>query len=241
MSDLSTTTAVVLTGGLGTRLRSVIADRPKTLAPIAGRPFLTFVLDPLVSAGVRDVVLCTCYMAELIRQTLGNEYRGLRLGYSQEPSPLGTGGALRLAASRLTSDPVLVLNGDSFCQFDPAALCDWHAAHRAEATLLLTHVADTHRYGRVTLDEHDAVAAFEEKGNAAGPGWINAGVYVLSRQFILDIPTTGPVSLEREIFPAWIGRGLFGCRSEGRFLDIGTPESYAAAEAFFEQGKEGRG
>jgi NDP-sugar pyrophosphorylase family protein len=146
---------------------------------------------------------------------------------------LGTGGALRSVLAKLTSDPVLVLNGDSYCETDLPALLDWHRKHRAEATLLLTSVPDTQRYGRVAVDQHDAVVAFEEKGHAGGPGRINAGIYVLGRRFLLTIPATCAPSLEHDVFPTWIGRGLSGCPAGGRFLDIGTPESYAAAEEFF--------
>jgi NDP-sugar pyrophosphorylase family protein len=237
MGDLSTTTAVVLAGGLGTRLHSVVSDCPKGLAQVGGRPFLTFLLDQLDAAGVRRAVLCTGYLGEQVKETFGDKYRGLHLLYSQEHSPLGTGGALRLAVPVLASDPVLVLNGDSYCEADLAALPDWRREHRAKATLLLTHVPDTQRYGRVTIDEQGAVLAFEEKGTVVGPGWINAGIYVLSHRLLLTIPGTGTVSLEREVFPAWIGHGLFGCPGDGRFLDIGTPESYGAAEEFFTSGR----
>lgn len=233
MSDLSETTAIVLVGGQGTRLRAVVADRPKVLAPIAERPFLTFLLDQLDTAGVRNAVLCVGYLGKQIKETLGDEYRSLHLTYSKEQSPLGTGGALQLAASKLTSDPVIVLNGDSYCEVDLPALLDWHRERRAEATLLLTGVLDTQRYGRVAIDKHFAVVAFEEKANTSGPGQINAGVYVLTHRFLLAIPPMDSPSLERDVFPAWIGRGLFGCPAGGRFLDIGTPESYAAAEEFF--------
>jgi NDP-sugar pyrophosphorylase family protein len=241
MSDLYETTAVVLAGGLGTRLRAAVADRPKALAQIANRPFLAFLLDQLDAAGVRIAVLCVGYLGGQIQKTFGNEYRGLHLTYSQEQSPLGTGGALRSALSKLTSDPVLVLNGDSYCEADLPALLDWHRKHRAEATLLLTGVPDTQRYGRVTVDAHDAVAAFEEKGNAGGPGQISAGIYAIGRRFLLAMPPTGSPSLEHDVFPAWIGRGLSGCPAGGRFLDIGTPESYAAAEEFFANGQSTAG
>ncbi len=99
--------------------------------------------------------------------------------------------------------------------------------------MLLARADDTRRDGRVAVGGNGAVTSFQEKGEAGGPGWINAGIYVLSRRFLRSIAATGAVSLEREVFPAWIGRGLSGCPGEGRFLDIGTPESYAAAEDFF--------
>ena len=233
MEDLRDVTAVILAGGLGTRLRPVVADRPKVLAEVHGRPFLAFLLDQLAAAGIRDVVLCIGYRGEQVRAAFGEAYGALRLRYSQESRLLGTAGALRLALPLLHSDPVLVMNGDSFCEADLASFTRWHRRRGAAATLLLARVPDTGRYGRVELDAEGRVLRFEEKGSPGGPGWVNAGVYLLSRRLLSTIPAGRPVSLEREVFPAWIGRGLYGHRSTGRFLDIGTPEAYATAEAFF--------
>jgi D-glycero-alpha-D-manno-heptose 1-phosphate guanylyltransferase len=237
MLDLSQATAVILVGGLGTRLRTVIADRPKVLAEIRGRPFLAYLLDQVAAAGVHDVVLCTGYLGAQIQSCFGGSYKGMRLAYSQEPSPLGTAGALRLTMPLLRSDPVLVMNGDSYCKVDFQPFVTWHFERRANATLLLTEVPDTRRYGRVEVAADGQIQRFEEKGGQRRPGWINAGVYVLSQQILLTIPEHRAVSLERDIFPAQIGRGLYGYQSAGEFLDIGTPESYAEAERFFDKNK----
>ena len=233
MQDLANVTAAILVGGLGTRLRSVVADRPKVLAEIRERPFLAYLLDELAGAGVRTVVLCTGYLGEQVQALFGDSYGSLRLVYSRESSPLGTAGALRLALPLFKSDSVLVMNGDSFCQANLRAFWAWHCAQGADATLLLTRMPDTKRYGRVHVDEDGLVLRFDEKGHNGGPGWINAGIYLLNHRLLLTIPASGAVSLEREVFPAWIGRGLYGYRSEARFLDIGTPEAYAVAEQFF--------
>lgn len=237
-SDLGTTTAAIFAGGLGTRLRSQVDDRPKVLAEVRGRAFLSYLLDQLAAAGLRSVVVCTGYMGDRVRAEFGDSYGPLRLRYSQEDAPLGTAGALRLARHLLESDPVLVMNGDSICRADLEAFRIWHREKQAEASILLTEVPDTGRYGRVTVDEAGALIAFEEKQNAGGPGWINAGVYLLSDRLIRAIPSGRAVSLEREVLPDWIGKRLFGHRSEARFLDIGTPESYARAERFFGQGEQ---
>jgi NDP-sugar pyrophosphorylase family protein len=133
----------------------------------------------------------------------------------------------------LRSDPVLVMNGDSYFDADVPAFFAWHVERHAEGSILLCEVADVARFGQVQSDAAGAVVAFDEKGSGRGRGWINAGIYLLSRRIVESIPSGRPVSLEREVLPAWIGRGLLGCRAAGRFLDIGTPESYAAAEAFF--------
>jgi NDP-sugar pyrophosphorylase family protein len=234
MEDVSHITAGILAGGLGTRLRPVMADRPKVLAEVRGRPFLEYLFDQLVDAGIQDVVLCTGYLGEQIEQRYEASYKRLRLTYSQETSPKGTGGALRLAMPCFKSALVLVMNGDSFCQVNFQQFYAWYCEQHAASALVITRVADVQRYGNVSVDPDGCVLSFEEKGSKSGSGWINAGIYLLSRRLIEEIPEHESVSLERNIFPCWIGRRLYAYRSEGRFLDIGTPESYCQAEEFFD-------
>ena len=230
MRDVS---VAILAGGLGTRLRSVMADRPKVLALIHGRPFLSYLLDRLCDFHPAEIVLCAGYLGEQLRETFGDSHRSARLIYSQELTPLGTAGALRFALPLFKFKNVLALNGDTFCDVDLNAMVDWHNAHQANATIALVHLPDTSRYGCVMTDEHDCVTRFEEKKAESGAGWINGGVYLLGRELIESIPTDQAVSIERETFPNWIGRGLYGWHSAGRFIDIGTPESYSSAESFF--------
>nr|HID58313.1 galactokinase [Desulfobacterales bacterium] len=229
---LSGITAAILAGGLGTRLRSVVSDRPKVLAEVRGRPFLSYLLDQLAAAGIRYVVLCIGYLGEQVKAEFGNTYGGLHLVYSQESSPIGTAGALRWALPLFESDPVLVMNGDSFCQVELRDFFSWHLAQNANASLVLTEVRNMQRYGRVNVDVDGHVLSFVEKDERSGPGWINAGIYLINRRLLLTIPESGGVSLEEEMFPAWIDQGLYGYRSKGRFLDIGTPETYGIAEEF---------
>jgi len=224
-------TALILAGGLGTRLRPAVSDGPKVMAEVAGRPFLHHLLARLAACGVRDVILCTGYMGERVAE-LGSSFDGMKLRYSCENTPLGTGGAIRNALPIITSDPVLVLNGDSFCTADLRAFCAWHHAHGAAGSLLLTACDDVSRYGSVEVAEDGRVVRYREKNEAGGPGWINAGVYLLGRGVIESIPAGRAVSIEHEIFPAWVGQGLFAWRSPGALLDIGTPDSYATAERF---------
>jgi D-glycero-alpha-D-manno-heptose 1-phosphate guanylyltransferase len=233
MQSLAGLTAAILVGGFGTRLRPVVADRPKVLAEVRGRPFLTYLLDQAAAAGLKSVVLCTGYMGDRVQAVFGDTYGGLHLTYSQEVVPLGTAGALHLALPLLASDPVLIMNGDSFCDTDLQTFWSWHCARGAEATILLHKTLDTKRYGRVRVNAAGRVLSFDEKSDNGGSGWINAGIYVLSRRLLLTIPVGREVSLEREIFPAWIGQGVYGYCGAGRFLDIGTPETYATTEQFF--------
>ena len=226
-------TACILAGGRGTRLRSVVSDRPKPLADVGGRPFVTRLLDQLVAARAGTAVLCTGFMADRVEAALGSSYRELELRYSPEPEPLGTAGAVRLALPLIKGERVLVLNGDSFCDVDLEAQLSAHRTSGARATLALVEVEDAGRYGRVRLGEAGRIERFEEKSTRAGAGLINAGVYALERSLIAEIPAGRPVSMEREIFPALVGGGLHGFPTGGRFLDIGTPESLAAATTFF--------
>ncbi|HEX2244456.1 MAG TPA: nucleotidyltransferase family protein [Gammaproteobacteria bacterium] len=221
----------MLAGGRGTRLLPVVSDRPKTLAEIHGRPFLHYLLDQLSTAGCSRVVLCTGHLGEQIERGIGKRYRNLQISYSRETRPLGTGGALRLALPHLMSDPVLVMNGDSFCATDLRSFWDWHCGRGSQATMLLVEVPNTKRYGSVKINADGAVTEFVEKKHD-GTGLINAGVYLLSRQVIDSIPD-GTVSLEHDIFPALMSHPLYGYQERGRFLDIGTPEDFAAAEEFF--------
>lgn len=225
----SETDAVVLAGGMGTRLRLRESDPQKVLWPVAGRPFLELVLSTLARRGTRRVVVSTGFLAEEVERHCGDGSRwGLTIVPSRETTPLGTGGAVRLAARIVRSDPFLVLNGDTFIDADLDALLSAHAARRAAATILLARVDDAARFGSVHLGEDGRVEGFLEKG-VGGPGLVNAGVYVLSRAAVERLPDDTPSSLERDLFPALVGAGLFGLPTETPFLDIGTPESAARA------------
>lgn len=225
--------AMILVGGLGTRLRPVVADRPKVLALVNGRPFLSYLLDQLVDAGVRDVVLCVGYLGDAVLETFQDSYRGLKIRYSREDAPLGTGGALRRALKVASGDAFLIMNGDSYCDLDLRSFVECHRGARAAASIALVRVDDVRRYGSVTVDQHMRVLDFEEKGARGGAGLINAGIYLLNKGVLAAIPEGKPVSLEREIFPRLIAEGLNGFRVSGRFIDIGTPESYRRAAEFF--------
>ena len=233
MAALSRTTAAILAGGLGTRLRSVVVDRPKVLAPVGGRPFLSRLLDQLGAAGLGSVVLCTGHLGEQVEAAFGEAYHGMPLSYSRESTPLGTGGALRCALPLLESDPVLVLNGDSYCRTNLQEFWQDHSTSGAGASMVVTSVPDVSRFGSVAMSGDRRVLRFDEKAAVSGEGWINAGIYLVGRHLLEEIPAGRPVSLEREMFPRWLNAPVRAYCSEGPFLDIGTPRSYAAAERFF--------
>lgn len=207
-------------------------DRPKVLARVGGRPFLAHLLDRLAAAGIRRVVLCTGFAGDQVQAAFGSRYGLLGLQYSREPEPLGTAGALAWALPCFDSECLLVMNGDSLCDADLAAYWTWHRQTGADVSLLLTRCSDASRYGSVLLDEGQRIVRFEEKKPEAGTGWINAGVYLIARRRIREIPTGRPVSLETEMLPAWIPRGVRGLACPAPFIDIGTPDSYTRADAF---------
>src|SRR6266487_4752676 len=193
--------AFVLCGGQGTRLHSVVADRPKSMALISGTPFLQLLLDRLGSQGVDDVILGTGYMAEKIERYFGSGNKfAVRIRYSREHEPLGTGGALKLAEP-LLSDPVLVVNGDSYVEWSLVPMLERFTAKDAAMVVVLQAVGDVTRYGSVALDHDGRVTQFVEKGIRAGPGLINAGVYLLRKEVVRGLPAGTAISLERDIFP----------------------------------------
>jgi NDP-sugar pyrophosphorylase family protein len=222
--------AFVLCGGAGTRLRPVLADRPKSMALISGAPFLQLLLERLRCQRVDDVILGTGYMAEKIERYFGcGNNVGMRIRYSREDEPLGTGGALKLAESFI-SDPVLVLNGDSYVEWSLNPMLELFRAKDADLVLVLHEIADVTRYGSVALDHDGRITQFVEKGASAGPGLINAGVYLLRKQIVRDLPAGAAISLEKEVFPRLLGRRVYGLVCTGLFIDIGVPDDFKRAQ-----------
>ena len=226
--------ALILVGGKGARLQSVVSDRPKPLAEVAGRPFVEWLLLALRAQGVRRVIFCTGYMSEMVEAHFrdGRQW-DMEVVYSRDPIPLGTAGAVRYALSQVRSDRFLVMNGDSYCRVDVSRLEEVHTTRGACATLWLVRVDNCRRYGSVVIGEDGAVQAFREKSPEKCTGLINAGIYLLEREAAETIPEGRAVSLETEFFPRLIGHGLYAVVGEGPFLDIGTPEAYNKAPQFF--------
>lgn len=229
----------MLAGGLGTRLRSAVADKPKIIADVQGQPFVVYILEQLQRANIKKTVLCTGYLGEQINDLLGQEYRGMELCYSHETSPMGTGGALLLSLDQWDTKNGLVLNGDSFCSVDLNRYCAWHKETNAMASMVLTKVPDTSRYGRVEVDPQGRVITFQEKNPLLNtPGWINAGIYIIARSLLQSAVRDTPLSLERDLLPLWLDDSLSGFCGETAFIDIGTPESYRDAQVFQDYKKD---
>jgi phosphoheptose isomerase len=230
---LPSATGVVLAGGFGTRLRPALCDRPKVLAEVNGRPFLFILLDQLADAGVCRIVVCTGHLGDQVRAAVGDTHRGVPVVYSHETSPLGTGGAVRQAFVNFPDELFLVVNGDSYVAADLGEFRRVHQANGQPGSLLLTWVDDSARFGTVETAADGRILRFMEKRGIAEPGWINGGMYLLSRALLETLPPEAPLSIERDVFPDWVQRGLGGYCVRAPFIDIGTPESLASAAAFF--------
>ena len=235
MSDLSQVTAVILAGGLGTRLRKAVSNQPKVMAEVNGKPFLYYVLDQLAEVDIKRVVISTGYMADKIEEVIGFSYKGLKVDYSWEESPLGTGGALKLAGQSISTKYCLVMNGDSYTEFDPVSLFRSHKQKNASIVLLAKMLSGASRFGTIQMNEQNEIIRFMEKESSTGIGLINAGIYIMKTSTLQKIPNKTPCSLEYDFFPAMIGQNIYGYETKGDFIDIGTVESYAKAETFFEQ------
>lgn len=232
-SPLEHITPLILAGGLGTRLRSELPNLPKALAPLGGRPFLAHLLDRVARAGFLRVILCVGYRADMIQEAIGSDHHGLEVLYSREDIPLGTGGALRHALSLAPTPWLLACNGDSTVDVALDGFIRWHFQAPRRASLVAAHVEDAARYGRLSLDPDGRIQSFEEKGSTPGPGWINAGVYLLPRDLIAGISPERFLQLEQDVFPGLAGEAFFAFTSKGSFIDIGTPEAYARAVSLF--------
>jgi len=221
--------AIVLAGGLGTRLASRLDGIPKAMAPVAGRPFLEILLRQLERSGCTRVLLSVGHLRGVIQDHFGAGFQGLALEYVVEDVPLGTGGANRKALEQANEKAVLVLNGDTFLDADYAAMLRFHQAQESALTIAVTRQADVARYGEVRVEER-RVVGFEEKGRS-GPGFINAGAYVVEKAIAWPSALGERFSFERDfLVPETARLAPAAFRVEGFFLDIGVPEDLDRAQ-----------
>jgi len=220
--------AIVLCGGLGTRLGELTRDMPKPLLHVSGRPFITHVLDHLVEGGVDQVTLAVGFKWQKVREALGDSWRGVPIYYSVEQMPLGTGGAVQRALDEMEWSEALVANGDTLVKIAPFTLSRSAAVNRADIVLSLKPIQDAARYGSVHIDANFRVLGFSEKG-VLGPGLINAGLYWIRRDS-LNRPVGSAFSLEQDILGKRVtDLRIFGAVTESYFIDIGIPQDLARA------------
>lgn len=223
--------AIILAGGFGTRLQAVLADTPKPMAPISGKPFLAYLIDYLAQQGITEVILSVHYLREQIQNYFKSAYAGVAIRYIVEETPLGTGGAIAHSLKDMhANEPVFVLNGDTFVKLDYKAMYAQHVAQHASLTMALRFVEDCARYGKV-ITESGVIADFREKGEA-GAGWINAGVYLLQPDLFSRFNMPAIFSFETEFVQPHLSvlePQAFAAKEY--FIDIGVPEDYASAIA----------
>jgi D-glycero-alpha-D-manno-heptose 1-phosphate guanylyltransferase len=226
------TTAVLLVGGMGTRLQSVLPSTPKPLARVGDAPFLELLILQLRSQGIRRLVMCTGHLASQIESEFGDGAElGVAIEYSRESRPLGTAGAVKLAQPYLqTTSEFVVMNGDSFLELEFSDLFRFHQQSRGLITMAVRRVPDASRYGTVEMDNDHRVVGFSEKKMVHAPGVVNGGVYVFSRAVLEHFPS-GPASFEKDVLPHLPAGEVYAMEQHGIFIDIGTPDDYARAQA----------
>jgi D-glycero-alpha-D-manno-heptose 1-phosphate guanylyltransferase len=232
--NMHTKEAVILAGGFGTRLQSVVKDVPKPMAPVCGRPFLEYQLDYLRAFGIEKVVLSLGYLPEAVKDHFGYKYHDLEIAYAVETDPLGTGGAIAYAAEQIRGKNFWVFNGDSLFEVNLPMMEAKFFSAKADITLALRTVDDVSRYGMVETDEHSQITHFREKSDVKGPGTINGGVYLINKAKFLEVVPRGRFSVEKEVFmPDDRLLSLSGVVSDTYFIDIGIPEDYQRAQHEF--------
>ncbi len=224
--------AIILAGGFGTRLRSVVSDVPKPMAPTAGRPFLCHLLDELQSQGYRHVVLATGYLHEKVQEQFGNRYNSIDIDYAVEHEPLGTGGAIVNGLQECREQKVTILNGDTLFRIDHQKLIDTCNAKSSLLAIALRRVDHSERYGSVETDRSGRITVFREKDNRRQQGYINGGIYRLDRRLLDPFPLGQQFSFEKDILQKdYTTMPFYGVKFDGYFIDIGVPEDYARAQA----------
>ncbi|MFQ6610786.1 MAG: sugar phosphate nucleotidyltransferase [Fidelibacterota bacterium] len=225
-------TPVILAGGFGTRLRSVISDRPKVLAPVKGKPFLSILLDQLIGFGFDRVILCIGYRAEQIIQSFGMQYKSLSIDYSIESKPLGTGGAILPAIKHVKTKYLLISNGDSFVPFNLFSFYSFLRDKSAEGAIIVSYRDSSYSLGHVQIGKNRKIIRFAEK-KEIGNGWVNTGVYLISADWFTGYKSGKYYSIEHDFFPTWTRKSFFAHPISSSFIDIGTPGSYRSSETFF--------
>ncbi len=221
--------AIILAGGLGTRLRPLVADLPKPMAAVGGRPFLEYLMDYLIWRGIKRIIVAAGYKSETIMGHFADGYRTASVRYSMEPSPLGTGGGIRKALEQVTEDSALVVNGDTIFMIDPLKLARLHRASGADITMGLKRMKNSSRYGSVIL-RGGRVAGFGEK-LAAGQGLVNGGIYLVRRDLFRNLALPAAFSFERELLePRFESINIAGLAGEDYFIDIGVAEDFRRAQ-----------
>lgn len=230
------TEAIILAGGLGTRLKHILQETPKPMAPVNGKPFLSYLIDYLHDWGISRIILSVGYKYQDIHSYFTEKQGDIDLIYSVEDEPQGTGGGILKALDHLIGDDGLVLNGDSMFRINMDLFEVFHRSKNSLLSIALRYQEETGRYGRVEMDDRQRITGFVEKGEGTSGGWINGGIYLVNKTFFLENSQAERFSLEMDFLPRCIhSQRLYGYMAEGYFIDIGTPESYRRAQHEFKR------
>jgi D-glycero-alpha-D-manno-heptose 1-phosphate guanylyltransferase len=230
---------VILCGGLGTRLKGVAKDLPKPMVDIHGKPFLDIIIDYIASFGFRRFILCSGYKADVIAEYYKKKNDGLEYVLSEEDAPLGTGGAVVQARNLISSKVFLGLNGDSFCQIDLKKFFEFHLEKKANVSIALTSIDDPQDYGSIDLNENQEITGFNEKSaTPSGCGLINTGIYLFDRRSMDSFPAGKKLSLEYDVFPSFVEKGLHGYVGSAQLYDIGTPQRLDTLRKYIQSNEE---
>jgi len=227
------TDVLILCGGKGRRIQSVAKGRPKSMIDINGVPFLDILIDYVENFGFKRVVLCIGYMGDFIKRYYSGRESKLDIVFSEEKELLGTAGAIKNAEPVIKSAQFLVLNGDSFCRIDLKDFLRFHIEKHAGCSMVLTKIENSRDYGFVSLNETGEITAFNEKSKNGNDGFINAGIYAISKEILPLIPEDKEFSLEKQLFPGIVNRRFYGYITERPLIDIGVPERYDLANKMF--------
>jgi D-glycero-alpha-D-manno-heptose 1-phosphate guanylyltransferase len=224
--DNAVTEAIILAGGLGTRLRSEIGEFPKSLAPVNGQPFIHYLLHYLKKQGIQSAVLSVGYKHELIEQALGSSFEGIKIQYVVEEEPMGTGGGMKLALEKTAGQMVFVFNGDTYFDIDLQELLKHHLDKKSNCTLALKELHNVDRYGSVEMNDDSKIVAFHEK-QLREKTLINGGIYCINRGVLIHYPVGTPFSFETNYLEKNASaKHIYGKVFDNYFKDIGVPDDY---------------
>lgn len=233
-TDYCCTEAIILAGGMGTRLKSEIQDVPKPMAEINGKPFIEYLIRYLKNNGITHVILSVGYKAEIIENHFGNSFDGIAISYSHETTPLGTGGGVLLAMQQAKTENIVLVNGDTLFDVPLKELAGFHTQNNATVSIALKKIDDTTRYGTIEIDKNGRITAFREKTGGHGGGLISGGTYIISKKKFLEFELPSRFSLEKDFLEKFYEKEYFwGLEFNGYFIDIGTPMAYRQAQTDF--------
>ena len=216
---------IILAGGLGTRLRSIIGNNPKCLSPVNGQPFIHFLMDQYVAQGFKRFIVSVGYQKEKVIKSLKFR-KDCKIIFCEEYEPLGTGGAIKKSEQYITSNNVIIINGDSFINLNTDHLVNWHYKMESDCTIVATEIENSNRYGTIEIGKKSRLVGFKEKNDTSSQGLVNAGIYVMNKSIFNLMPDEKPFSVELEFFPKILNESTYAYICNKELIDIGTPDSY---------------